>query len=91
MHFCQYHKIDMDKSGTDLNNTSFVMAPTDDPTPLYEQHIQSLQWTNMPLSIHLIFRFTFCFMSHSTARVILRQVVYWWRNQCIFVGQDSAL
>ena len=37
------------------------------------------------------FRFIFCFTLHSTARVILRQVVYGWRNQCILVGQDSAL
>ena len=37
------------------------------------------------------FRFICCFMSRSTARVILRWVVYGWRNQCILVGQDSAL
>ena len=37
------------------------------------------------------FRFICCFTSHSTARVILQQVVYGWRNQCILVGQDSAL
>ena len=36
--------------------------------------------------IYLLF-----FMSRSTARVILRWVVYRWRNQCILVGQDSAL
>ena len=33
----------------------------------------------------------FCFMLCSTARVILRRVVNGWRNQCILVGQDSAL
>ena len=35
-------------------------------------------------------RFISCFTSRSTARVILRRVVYGWRNQCILVGQDSA-
>ena len=35
--------------------------------------------------------FIFCFTSCSTAKVILQQVVYGWRNQNIIVGQDSAL
>ena len=33
----------------------------------------------------------FYFMSRLTARVILPRVIYKWRNQCILVGQDSAL
>ena len=37
------------------------------------------------------FRFIFYVMSRSTATVILRWVVYRWRNQYILVGQDSAL
>ena len=37
------------------------------------------------------FRFICCFTSCSTARVILGWVVYGWRNQCILVGQYSAL
>ena len=43
------------------------------------------------INIEKRFRFSFCFTLCSTARVILRQVVYGWRNQCILVGQDSAL
>ena len=41
-------------------------------------------------------RFVFAMQKHylfflrSTVRVILRWVVYGWRNQCILVGQDSA-
>ena len=35
--------------------------------------------------------FSFSFTLCSTARVILYQVVYGWRNQCILVGQHSAL
>ena len=35
--------------------------------------------------------FIYCFTSRSKAMVILGWVVYWWRNQCIPVGQDSAL
>ena len=38
-----------------------------------------------------LFRFICGFTSRSTARVILRWVVYGWRNQCILVGEDSAL
>ena len=42
VHFHQYHKIDMDIFKADLNNTSFAMAPADDPITLYEQNVQSL-------------------------------------------------
>ena len=47
--------------------------------------------TSMGEDLGSRFRFICCFTSRSTARVILRRVVYGWRNQCILVGQDSAL
>ena len=57
----------------------------------YDGQLTEICQFNMVKPYFERFRFICCFTSRSTARVILRRVVYGWRNQWILVGQDSAL